>query len=459
MNKRREESEKSAATLVAALVSFLSPFMGAAANIALPTIGTEMRLDAVLLSWVATIYLLASAAFLLPFGRIADIYGRKRIFLIGVIVFSLSSLGCSLSFSAWMLLLFRAVQGIGSSMIFGTSVAILTSVFPPGERGRALGINVAAVYLGLSLGPFLGGLLTQQLGWRSVFYVNVPLGVIILLVTLSKLTSEWAEARGEKMDFLGSIVYIFSLLALMYGLSEIPKAIGFVLMIFGAAALGAFLFLESRTASPVLHVGLFKTNRTFAFSNLAALIHYGATFAVGFLLSLYLQYVKGLTPQESGLILVSQPIVMTIVSPFAGRLSDRIEPRYVASVGMGCTSFGLGLMTLLDGQTGLPFIIAALMILGFGFALFSSPNTNAIMSSVERNFLGVASAMVGTMRVTGMMVSMGVAMLLFTLIMGRTQITPEHADLFLKSARMALGIFTGLCFFGIFASLARGKLR
>jgi len=459
MEENQGKSIKNAALLVATIVSFLGPFMGSSANIALPTIGKDLELDAIVLSWVATSYIFASAIFLIPFGRIADIVGRKKIFLYGVIAFTVSSLGCALARTAEILIVFRALQGFGTSMIFGTGVAILTSVFPPGERGRALGINVAAVYLGLSLGPFMGGFLTEHLGWRSIFFMNVPLGIIIISVTLLKLKGEWAEAKGEGFDIWGSILYSITFISLMYGLSILPSEIGFFLIGFGIIGLVIFFIVESKIKSPVLNLNLFKKNTVFTFSSLAALINYGATYAVGFLLSLYLQYLHNFTPVMAGLILVCQPIIMSVFSPIAGKVSDKIEPRIVASAGMFLTSIGLFMLIFIDKDFSLPLIISSLVILGFGFAFFSSPNTNAIMSSVDRKYYGVASAMVGTMRTSGMMISMAIAILLFSLFIGKSQITPEYYHLFLKSAKIAFMIFSILCFGGIFASLARGKLR
>jgi len=408
---------------------------------------------------VATSFLLAAAMFLVPFGRLADIYGRKRIFTYGVLVYTASSVLAALSNSPALLISSRVLQGAGGAMIFGTGVAILTSVFPAGERGKALGINVAAVYLGLSLGPFLGGFLTQHLGWRSIFLVNLPLGLVISAFVWWKLPGEWAEAKGEKFDWIGSLVYSLSLVALMYGFSRLPAAPGAWLIVLGMAGLGGFSAWEARSASPVLDVNLFRRNQVFALSNLAALINYSATYAVSFLLSLYLQYIKELSPQEAGLILVAQPVVQAIFSPLAGRLSDHIEPRLVASAGMALTVVGLSLLTFLGEGTALSFIVASLIVLGFGFALFSSPNTNAVMSAVDRRFYGIASGTLGTMRLTGQMFSMGVAMLAFAVYIGKAQITPEYYPLFLQSARTVFTIFVLLCFGGIFASLTRGKVR
>jgi MFS family permease len=344
-------------------------------------------------------------------------------------------------------------------MIFSTSVAILTSVFPPQDRGRVLGINVAAVYIGLSLGPFAGGLLTQYLGWRAIFWANVPLGLMVIALIFWKLKGEWAEARGEKFDVVGSIMYSLTLLAIMYGFTMLPDIIGMVLILAGAAGFVAFIRWETKVKSPVLDIGMFRNNTVFALSNVAALINYSATFAVGFLLSLYLQYVKGLSPQNAGLVLVAAPVVQAIFSPFAGRLSDKIEPRIVASAGMGLTVIGLIFFIFLDKTTSLWFIIAGLMILGLGFALFSSPNTNAVMSSVDRKSYGVASATLSTMRQIGMTFNMGMVMLIFGIYIGRVQITPPYYPAFISSVNVVFIISAVLCFGGIFASLARGKVR
>jgi EmrB/QacA subfamily drug resistance transporter len=450
---------KLAALIAATLTSFLTPFMDSATNVALPEISREFAMDAVLVGWIRIAYLLAAAMFLVPFGKIADIFGRKKIFLYGTAIFTLAALFIGLSRSGTMLIAVRVVQGFGGAMIFGTGVAILTSAFPPGERGRILGINVAAVYLGLSVGPFVGGVLTQNLGWRSIFFVTVALGLIAILFVVWRLREEWAEAQGEKFDLPGSLIYALSLVALMAGVTRLPDLLGVVLIVAGAAGLGLFGLWETRTPHPVLHVDLLLTNRPFAFSNVAALINYSATSATTFLLTLYLRYLKELSPTEAGLVLVAQPVVQASLSPLAGRLSDRIEPRIVASVGMGFTALGLALFISLGPAAPLWSIIARLAILGFGFALFSSPNMNAIMGSVERRFYGVASGTLATMRLVGQTFSQGIATLLFALYIGRVEIAPENYPLFLASAQTAFAVFAVLCVLGIFASLTRGRIR
>jgi EmrB/QacA subfamily drug resistance transporter len=448
-----------AALIAASVAAFLTPFMGSSLNVALPSLGQELGMGAVLLSWTQMSYLLAAAIFLVPLGRISDIYGRKRVFVWGTGLFTAASLLTALAPSSTALILGRVLQGIGSAAIFGTSVAILTSVFPPGERGRVLGINVAVTYSGLSVGPFLGGLMTENLGWRSIFYAMVPLGLVVIAFTLSRLHGEWAEARGEAFDLAGSIVYALALVALMYGLSLLPGVLGAGLFGAGLAGLGIFVAWELRTKAPVLDIHLFAHNRPFAFSNLAALVNYSATSAVTFLLSLYLQYIKALSPEQAGLVLIAQPVVMAVFSPLAGRLSDRIEPRLVASLGMAMTAIGLILLILVSSATPLWAIVARLLLLGLGFGLFSSPNMNAIMGSVERQFYGIASGTLATMRLIGQMLSQGIATLLFALYIGHVEITPPLYPSFLSSARSAFTIFAALCIGGIFASLARGRIH
>ena len=452
-----DNTEKRIVLLIAVLAGFITPFDGSAVNIALPSMGKEFHMDAIALSWIATAYLLAAAVFLVPFGKIADIYGRKKIFLYGIALFSLASLAMTMVASTKMLIGIRVIQGIGSAMIFGTGVAIVTSVFPPGERGKALGIYITAVYIGLSIGPFLGGVMTQYLGWRSIFFVNVPIGIIVILLILWKFKGEWAECRGERFDLIGSFIYGVAVVAVMYGFSVLPDLMGAALIALGVIAVIIFALYEMRITSPVLDIALLTENRIFAFSNLSALINYSATFAVTFLLSLDLQYTKGFTPEHAGTILVVQPIVMAMISPIAGRLSDRIEPRIVASAGMAFTAVGLFLLIFLTEATSLWYLAFTLIVLGIGFALFSSPNTNAIMSSVDRRFYGVASGMNGTMRLLGQMLSMGIAMMIFAIFIGPVEITPEYYPQFVSSLHYAFILFTILCIIGIFASLVRGK--
>lgn len=444
--------------LVVTMASFITPFMGSAINLAIPAIGREFNSGALLLSWVATGYLLGTAAFLVPFGRLADIMGRKKVFLLGVTVFSLFSLLCGLSWSMEALIAFRTLQGIGGAMIFGTGMAILTSVYPPQERGKVLGINAASVYTGLTLGPVLGGAMNQHLGWQSIFYLNVLLGAAVVAAALWKLKGEWAGARGESFDYLGALLYTTGLVSFIYGFSSLTASpLAKFSLAVGFSVIALFVWREAKVEHPILNTRLFTRNTTYAFSNLAALINYSATFALGFLLSLHLQVVMGYSSQTAGLILLSQPVIMALLSPFAGTLSDRIDPRIVSSWGMGVTTVGLFVFSFISQQTPAWLIIINLVLMGIGFALFASPNTNAAMGAVEKRFYGVASSTLGTMRLTGQAISMALVTMIIAFYAGNVKLSPEYADLLVKSTRTSFIIFTVICFGGIFTCLARGK--
>lgn len=454
-----QKAAQRAALVVATLTSFLGPFMASSVNVALPSIGDELSMGAVSLAWINTAFLLAAATFLIPFGRLGDIHGRKQIFMWGILGFAVASGLLATANSGTSVIMWRAVQGLGASMVFATGLPILISVYPAGKRGAVLGLNVAAVYLGLSMGPYVGGLITGHLGWRYVFWMNVPVGLFILAISFFMLEGDWADAEGARFDLAGSALLGVALLTLMLGLARMPSATAVALLVAGFVSLIVFVRYELRIDYPVLEIDLFRHNTVFAMSNLAALINYAATFAVGFLLSLYLQRVRGLAPQDAGLVLIAQPVVQALVSPLAGKLSDRSEPRTVASLGMAITFLGLVLLVFLDETTEFRVVVGCLAVLGLGFGIFSSPNTNAIMGAVERRFFGVAGAMVGTMRHVGMMVSMGLVMTVLAVLMGAAEITVENQAAFLEAMRISFGLFAVLCFGGIFASLARGRIE
>ena len=456
MNDQQNKRYALIATIISA---FFTPFLAGAINISLPAIGEEFHMNSMLLGWVATSFLLSTVIFLVPTGRLADIYGRKRLFFWGAVIAILGCLMGTVSHSSWFLLLARVIQGMGSAMVFGTGNAILISVYPKEERGRALGMVIASVYLGSSLGPVLGGIMVEQFGWRSIFLFSFVALAAVPFMIKYKIQGEWAESRGEPYDLMGVFLFVPSVFCLMYGLSRIPDMMSWPLLMSGIIMFVLFVRLENKREYPLFQIRLFQGNTVFAMSNLAALLNYSASFAVGFFLSLYLQYIKALSAQEAGLVMFSQPILMAITSLYAGKLSDRYEPRLIASTGMFLTFCGLSCLIFINGETTLGYLIFCLLLLGLGFGLFSSPNTNAIMSSVEKKYLGVASSTVGTMRLIGQMISMGIAMTLFSIILGRVKIVPELYPQFLQALHAGFVIFACLCGLGIWASLKRGALR
>jgi EmrB/QacA subfamily drug resistance transporter len=445
--------------LVTTIASFLTTFAATSVNIVLPVIGPEMKMNAVVLGWVATSFLLTTAVLLIPLGKISDTIGRKRIFSCGIALYIISSALSALSFSDWMLILSRVLQGVGAAMAFATSSAIVTAAFGPGKRGRAIGINTAAVYIGSSAGPFFGGIITHFLGWRGVFVFTALLGVIILPLVLAYIPHDKPEEHRRRFDITGALLAAAGLTCIIVGISLLPALAGIVLTAAGAAVIPVFILWESRCANPILEIRLFRDNPSFLFSNLAAMINYSATFSIAFFLSIYLQTAGGMTAWETGMMLVIQPFMQAVFSPVAGRISDRIEPRIPVSVGMLLTSAGLLGLSFLTSGTPLPILAAILGILGFGFALFSSPNTNAIMSSVGTRFLGTASALVAAMRVIGQMLSMGVALLLLSLFIGHVEITPAQAAAFQNVMSVGFRIFAFLNLVGVVVSYARGNIH
>ena len=354
-------------------------------------------------------------------------------------LFTLASLCLGLAPSAGTLIFFRAFHGIGAAMVFGTAVAITTSTFPSGERGRALGIQYRRGLSRRLVRAFLRGhpypayRVEERLSFQRT--LRPPRDHSEHL----EIGGKPAPARGESFDLAGPLSML-TLLVMMYGLSLLPSHGGFAFILLGVAGIAGFVARELRAESPILDIRLLMTNKVFTLSNAAALTNYSATFAVSFLLSLYLQYIKGMSPQNAGIVLVSQPLVQAVFSPMAGRLSDKMEPRLLASVGMALTALGLLLLVLLGSDTSLSFIIASLVILGLGFGVFSSPNTNAIMSSVEDRFYGVASSMLATMRLIGQMLSMGIVMVVFAVFIGRVAITPPLHGLLVKSIQIIFAV-------------------
>jgi len=453
-NKAMEKS-----TLVSVMMtSFATTFMGSSLNLALPAIGKNFSSSAVGLSWIVSSYILASAAFLLPVGRFADITGRRKIFLWGSIFFTVFSLLCAFSWSNGSMIFFRLLQGAAASMIYGTAMAILSSVYPPNRRGKAMGMAVTATYIGLSLGPVVGGSMCRYMGWRSIFIFTAIISLIAVAFIFLHLKGEWTGAKGEKFDFRGSILYMSGLVALLYGMSAITSTdLAKYIFISGFMLIIAFVYCEIKVEYPLIKMQLFTDNPAFAFSNLAAMINYSSITAIGFIISLYLQVVVGYGPQVAGLILISQPAVMALFSSFAGALSDTIETHIVASWGMGLSALGLFVFVFLNTATPLWLIVTNLALVGLGVALFASPNSNAIMGAVEPRFYGVASSTMSTMRVIGQATSMGIVTLLIAVYVGNASLSTAQTISLLKSFKVGFCIFSFLCVLGIFASLARKK--
>jgi MFS family permease len=456
----RRPSEETAALGTVMVVSFLTPFMGSAVTLSIPSMGIDLGAGALLLAWVFTSYMMASAALLLPFGRLADITGRKRIFVSGIALFSAASLLCAGARSIEALIAARVLQGGAAAMFFSTGMAILTSVTPTERRGRALGLMTASVYLSLSLGPAVGGLMNHQLGWRSIFWATGAAAAISAAIAQVSLQAGRPDASGDAYDVVGTALYMPAIVAVLYGLTTLTTSpISRYLLGGGVLLFALFVRRERSFVHPLFPVSLLLKNAVFAFSNLAALVNYSATAGLAFLISLHVQVVLGFDSRIAGLVMVAQAVPMTLLSPAAGALSDRFEPRVVASAGMALTAVGLAGLAAALGVPHVGPVVLLLVVTGLGFALFSSPNTNAVMSSVDRRDYGMAASSLSTMRLTGQALSMAVVGLLLSVYVGNAKVDTVDPARLIAAGQVAFVVFGVMCGSGVVASLARGNVR
>ena len=435
--------------LLAAVVSFVTAFI-ANISVALPLIARELAMSNILQNWVATIFLLAIAALSIPLGKLTGKYGLKKSLLIGIIV---TIIGCALSCisnTSYLLLFSRVIQGIGAAFINVASMALIVSAVPPETRGQALGLNIAGVYIGLSSAPVIGGFVIYYLGWQSIFYIMLIPLIFSLYLCLS-LDGEWTMYEGS-IDKLGSLVYSIGILLFIYGFTVINTSLGVILLIVGLLLLALFAYIELRLDNPVFEVRLFKNIR-FSSSNLASLISYLATFVITYIVTYHFQYIMGLDSQTSGLLLIVTPLMMAIIAPISGRISDRIDPQKLAAIGMGFVTVAILILCFLDESTPLYLIILAMFLQGIGYGLFSTPNTNAIMSSVPKEETPTASASLAAVRVIGQTLSMGLLTVIFAFVMGNVPIVPEYYPLLMASSKISCIISAVLCVIAVCASL------
>ncbi len=449
-----ERSKQRLVLLVVTTAGFLSTFMASALNVALPEIQDQLGFNAVTLGWVQLAYILGAAALLMPVGRIADFSGRKRVFLIGISTFSLFVLAAALAPSAPVLIALRLLQGFATAALFSCTTAMVSLAYPAEERGKALGMQVAGVYLGLTLGPVLGGLITSAFGWRYIFVLVGIIGVIDIVLTAWRLTgTDWKEPRKASFDVRGSVAWAVSLSVMLVGFSLLPTVTGWAMIVAGVVGLAGFLWMETKTAEPVLGVDLFRYNRVFAFSSMASFINYAATYAMTFLMSLYLRFNMGLSPEHAAFVLITAAVAQTVVSPFSGRLTDRLPARYVATAGMGVCVLGLAAFVFLGPHSPYWYIITTLAVLGLGFGFFATPIVHSILASVPRRDTGLASAAIGTTRLTGQSISIGLATLVLAVVVGPHEITTQDLHSLLTAIRITFAIFTVLCIVGMAGAL------
>jgi len=452
-------NNKFAVLITLSITSFLVPYMGSSLNLALPELALAFGLDAKELGWVTSAFLIATAVFQVPFAKIADLFGRKKVFLLGVALFGAASVACAIAWDFISLIVFRVFAGLGSAMIFGTNLAILSSTYEASERGKAMGVLTSVVYMALAVGPFLGGILTHYFGWESVFYIPGTILVVQAISVPFFIKHEWKEDSSKHFDKRGSLIYGFAVFCSIFGFSEFPNIYAFILVLVGILLFVFFYNYEKHKEEPVFHVRLFGGNKIFTLASTATFFSYAATTASFFILSLYLQFVRGFDARAAGLVLVSSAVVQSIAALFAGRLADKFEPSKISMLGMGLNAIGLFGLVFAGLESSIYFIVPMLLLLGLGIGLFGAPNTKVIMGSVEKKHISQASATVGTMRLSGQAFSMAIAMMSISLFIGNSQIIPENFENFMQSWRFTFVFCAVLCIVGAFASRACVKVK
>lgn len=450
-------SNKWLVLLAIGIGTFMSALDGSIVNVSLPSITTSFKSQVSTTEWIVTVYLLTVSCLLLAFGRLGDIQGHKRVYSIGFIIFGSSSALCAFSSAPWMLILFRGIQAIGAAMLFANSPAILTGNFPGSQRGQALGLQATLTYLGLSVGPSLGGWLTQHLGWQSVFTINVPISLLALFFSLRFIPNDRQKGTREPFDWRGALVFMSGLVLLIFVLNR-GQVWGWLtahtlgLLFLAILILFLFVQLEKRTPTPMLDVSLFS-GRTFSFSTLSAFLNYGSLFGIIFLMPFYLVQGRGFQPAQAGLILTAQPLMMALVAPFSGYFSDRISPRWLATIGMAIMTLGLWLLSTLTEISSIFAIVRALMITGFGTGMFVSPNNNVLLGSAPRQRQGIASGILATARNVGMVFGIGLIAAIYT-----TVLQHESATIF-TAIQWSFRFGALLAALGIVTSYMRGTKK
>jgi len=457
MDFKNNGSTKKYVLLISIIVSFLVPYTSSSINIALPEIGKTFLLNSIFLGWITSSYLLFTGIFLIPFGKIADIYGKKKIITFGIIIFILGSFASALAPSSNILLTSRIIQSLGSAMIFGNVYSLIASVFPEKGQGKALSLSVGTAYVGLAIGPVLGGFLTEFLGWRSIFLFSIPFG-ITSIIAVCKLKGEWIEAADDKFSMTSTTVLGLSLTGIIYGFSEITTYIGIIVLTAGILGVILFIWLQTKVKNPLIHPELLF-NRAYVINNATSVINYGPGIFTLFLLTLYLQNIRGLSPNQTGLLLCVQSVFIAIFSILTGKLLDSIRSRYIAAIGMALTAVGLTVLVFLAEATSFEVIVIALAILGSGYGLSAASSTQIAVEYVEKRFYGVSSATLNTTRVVGQLMGMGVTLAVINIFIGNSALNPSNYTQFIDGAKIPFLIFAILCYISIYGYFIMGESK
>lgn len=454
-------AEKSAiakfALIIVCLGSIIGPLGMASVNIAIPDMAADLQANAKMVSWLPTLFILSSVMFMLPAGKLADNFGRKRIYTYGLALNAFSSFMCGLGDSIEWVLFWRFVQGAASSMIFATGIAIISSVTPSHKRGAALGLASACIYIGLTVAPAVGGWFTELWGWRAVFLFQVPIVIALLILIKMRLEGEWKNDDKTKFDWWGTGIFAVFSSSLVYGLSILPSVLGIVMLVLAALSLGLFVLHQSRSRKPLIRIQMFRDSRVFSMSLSTSLLMYASNFPLVFLMSLYLQYVKGFSPSHAGQVILLQALSMAILAPISGKLADKFQARLVATLGCVVVGVGLAVLSMINTETSILYIATSLLLIGIGFGLFSTPNNNAIMGAVKPDEVGVASASLNLSRTIGNLFGMSLVNLMVHFYIGDAQFSAEQNPALIQTFDMALLMSLSFVVVACVLSALRGK--
>ena len=453
--------------LSVALGTFMSALDASVVNIAAPVIRSHFFVPLSTVEWVITAYLLVVSSVLLFFGRLSDLYGQKKVYVTGFAVFTVGSALCGLSDSIGLLIGMRVVQAIGAGMMFSTNSAIITASVPPERRGRAFSVNAVAVAVALSTGPVLGGALTGALGWQSIFYINIPVGIAGIIMAIKFIPADQKQP-AVPMDIPGSAMIFGALLLLLLPLNQLGTGMApwlFALLLGAGLALGiVFVLYQKRIQYPILSLSLFKS-RVFSASLVAAVLNYMAMYIMVFLTPFYLQTVRLFTPAEAGLLYMPLPLATLAIAPLTGIFSDRHDTRILSSAGMGVMAAGLFLLSRMQADTPSWYIMVSMALTGVGSGLFQTPNNSALMGSAPAENRGVASGMLATARNMGMVLGVAFSGLLFSLFAGRAGSTGSAAlaeaspVAFVYAMRLTFIVAACVALGAMAASLTKGRVR
>lgn len=450
-------TERRTVLIASCMAIFVNPLAGTMLNLALNAIGSDLDCSAHQLGWIASMFFIVSVVAMVPAARLADIYGKRVIFLSGTVIAVAGLVLSTMAQDIYMLYFFRGMTGIGTACIAATSVSMIVDVYPRDKRGSALAWNTACVYIGASLGPSIGGVITDMLGWRAIFIAVIPF-LVIGAVMMLRFPYNIANSRGEPFDTRGSVIYGLFILLVMFGVISLPETYGIVMIVIGACILVLFIFEERKTEFPIMHLALFRNTR-FTRSLIALFLNYAASYCIAFFLSLYLQNIGEMTSTEAGMFLMIQPVVQVVFTLLAGRIVDRMDLRILPTVGMSLSFVGILMLYLSTGMTyDIVMLYVSQFILGMGFGLFSSPNTTATMTYVGREDYNKASALISTLRQIGMTTSMGLATCLISIYLGtEAVISPENYVQFVDVVKTGLLFCMVFCAIGTMFSMFRGK--